>query len=253
MQVCSCHVTTHSPAAAGPVILVVDADASRAGDLRARLLDDGLECQALPDMEQGLQALRQRSFDVVITSCDHEDTWMEVMRWLGSHAPSTRAIALGLPRLAAQQEWLTARSIAAFDVVGTPLLEEVRRGASRRGFFGVGIEVELFDYVQMIALSGRDKCIEVDVPGGRSAKIWFEHGDIVHVMFEGAVGEEAFYKLLGCGVGKFREHFFVAPEERSIFGSSMHLLMEAARRADEGARRRRQHGRVPTAMCAQRM
>lgn len=245
VQVCSGHVTTNSPAAAGPVILVVDVDASRRGDLRDRLAAEGLECQGVPDAEEGLQALRRRSYDLVITACDHEDGWMEVTRWLGSHAPSTRVLALGSPRPAAQREWLTARGIPVFDQVEAALLEQARRGASRRGFFGVGIEVELFDYVQMVALSGRDKLIEVSCPGGSSvASLWFEHGDISHVEFGELVGEEAFYALLAAGAGRFTEAFFLAPPRRTVFASSMHLLMEAARRADEGTLETSDDGRV---------
>lgn len=218
-------------------VLLVDDDAAARFGMQKLLSGRGHAVQTLAGCSLAIEELRKRPYEVVVTDLELPDgDGTQVVEWIGSHAPSITTVVVSAHLSPQRRDWLESRGVTALEkpVEQDALVAAVERALSRRGFFGVGIEVELFDYVQMIALSGRDKCIEVDVPGGRSAKIWFEHGDIVHVMFEGAVGEEAFYKLLGCGVGKFREHFFIAPEERSIFGSSMHLLMEAARRADEG-------------------
>ena len=99
--------------------------------------------------------------------------------------------------------------------------------------FRAGIEVELFDYVQMVALSGRDKLVKIVTPLNEGF-IWFEHGDIVHAEFETHAGENAFYKLLAVGRGTFTEVFFTDPPKRTIMGSATGLLMEAARQMDEG-------------------
>ena len=75
------------------------------------------------------------------------------------------------------------QTLAVFDRFHIELVEEL---GPRRGFYGNSIEVELFDYVQMVALSARDKLVKVTTPVNEG-KIWFEHGDIVHAEFESHV------------------------------------------------------------------
>lgn len=157
----------------------------------------------------------------------------EVITWVGRCSPSMRVVVLGAEAGVAER----------FDAIGVrtvpdpddhPGLVDVLRGLGvRRGFFGNSIEVELFDYVQMVALTGRDKLVEVDTPRGLG-RVWFEHGDIVHAEFDQFRGELAFYKMLAAGRGTFREALPSPPPKRTIVRSSTHLLMEAARQTDEG-------------------
>jgi hypothetical protein len=85
----------------------------------------------------------------------------------------------------------------------------------------------------MVAVSARDKQLVVTTRQG-NGYIWFEHGDIVHAQYHDFRGEEAFYKMLAVGRGTYREVFYRPPPQRTIVRPSMHLLMEAARQADEG-------------------
>jgi hypothetical protein len=85
----------------------------------------------------------------------------------------------------------------------------------------------------MIALTGRDKLVELQTPRGNGF-IWFEHGDIVHAEYGEFRGELAFYKLLAVGRGSFREMISRPPPRVTVTRSSTHLLMEAARQSDEG-------------------
>jgi predicted regulator of Ras-like GTPase activity (Roadblock/LC7/MglB family) len=113
------------------------------------------------------------------------------------------------------------------------VVAELNETGVRKGFFGSAIEIELFDYVQMIALTGRDKVIEVATPND-TATLWFEHGDIVHVEYGDFRGEMAFYKVLSESRGAFREVYWRSPPRRTVTRSSTHILMEAARQSDEG-------------------
>lgn len=157
----------------------------------------------------------------------------EVIAWVGRCSPSMRVVVLGsATRLAERFGALGVRTVP--DPDDHAGLVEVLRGLGvRRGFFGNTIEVELFDYVQMVALTGRDKLVEVDTLRGLG-RIWFEHGDIVHAEFDQFRGELAFYKMLAAGRGTFREALPRPPSKRTIVRSSTHLLMEAARQTDEG-------------------
>ena len=155
-----------------------------------------------------------------------------VLDWIGRSSPSMRAVVLADADLARRYEVIGVRHLDAPDDHGQ-LIELLVSLGVRRGFFGNSIEVELFDYVQMVALTGRDKLVEVDTPRGLG-RIWFEHGDIVHAEFDQFRGELAFYKMLAAGRGAFREAMPSPPPKRTVVRSSTHLLMEAARQTDEG-------------------
>lgn len=160
---------------------------------------------------------------------------MGLVQWLGSYTPSTRVLAItegvGDAMIRAYASTPTIRVLERSDP--ELILAQLRELGPRRGFYGNSIEIELFDYVQMIALTGRDKLVEVVTPRG-TGRIWFEHGDIVHCEYASLKGERAFYELLSVGRGEFCEVFGQPSPMRTVTRSSIHLLMEAARQADEG-------------------
>ena len=176
--------------------------------------------------------LRDEMLDSVVCEARVQgDLAVRVVEWIGRCAPSMRVVVLGEVGLSERHAGLGVRTVQSGDLEA--LVEMLRGLGVRRGFFGNSIEVELFDYVQMVALTGRDKLVEVDTPRGLG-RIWFEHGDIVHAEYDQFRGELAFYKMLASGRGSFREALPSPPPKRTVVRSSTHLLMEAARQTDEG-------------------
>jgi CheY-like chemotaxis protein len=218
-------------------VLVVDDEVNLRFAVEKALRAAGHEAVAAGTVRQAIDRLREQAFDIVI--CDLRmpgGDGHQVIQWLGSHSPSTRTIVVSAfvtAEFRREYDPSTGLRIVEKPIELDALLRIVEETGARRGFYGRAIEVELFDYVQMVALSGRDKLVEVETPAGRGS-IWFEHGDIVHCTYGPHRGENAFYKLLAVGRGVFNEVFFRDPPTRSIVQSSTHLLMEAARQMDEG-------------------
>jgi CheY-like chemotaxis protein/translation initiation factor IF-1 len=218
-------------------VLVVEADLTRRLEAERTLRSVGYVVDAAASVRQALDRCYVGSYDVAIVGLDlgPGGDGRSLVRWFGGHSPSTRLVIVGGPLTAAEElEFRTAapRVFPPGTAVASVAEAAIGLGA-RRGFFGHAIEVELFDYVQMVAISGRDKLLEVETPLG-AGRIWIDHGDVVHVEYAGEQGERAFYRLLATGHGGFREAFYVDPPVTTIHGSSMHLLMEAARQMDEG-------------------
>jgi CheY-like chemotaxis protein len=228
-----------APEARAPTmrVLIVDDEASVRLAIERRLRADNIATVQASNVKQAIDRLRAEPFDVVL--CDLRmpgGDGSELVSWLSSYSPSTRIVVMSayvtdeFRSLYGSSPELTIleKPLDLATLVG--ILEQF---GPRRGFYGNAIELELFDYVQMIALSGRDKLIEVETPQA-VGRIWFEHGDIVHVEYRDLRGEMAFYKLLASGRGTFREVFNSPPPKVTVLRSSTHLLMEAARLADEG-------------------
>lgn len=197
----------------------------------------GHHADSASTVRQAIERLRSQPYDIVVTDLRMPGgDGLELIQWLGSYSPSTKILVVSAyitPEFRAQYENQGSIGILEKPVELAKLIALVEELGPRRGFYGNSIEVELFDYVQMVALSGRDKLVKVVTPISEGF-IWFEHGDIVHAEFEAHQGEHAFYKLLATGRGTFTEVFFADPPKRTIMGSATGLLMEAARQMDEG-------------------
>lgn len=232
-------VQDSAPQARAPTmrVLIVDDEASVRLAIERRLRAQNMATLQASNVKQAIDRLRAEPFDVVL--CDLRmpgGDGSELVSWLSSYSPSTRIVVMSA--YVTDEFRKTFGSAPGLTILEKPLELEhlvgmLEQFGPRRGFYGNAIELELFDYVQMIALSGRDKLVEVETPAA-VGRIWFEHGDIVHVEYRDFRGEMAFYKLLGSGRGTFREVFNSPPPKVSVLRSSTHLLMEAARLADEG-------------------
>ncbi len=218
-------------------VLVVDDEVNLRFAIERGLRKTGHHADSASTVRQAIDRLRSQPYDIVVTDLRMPGgDGIELVQWLGSYSPSTKIVVLsGFITEQIRREYggqATIRLIEKPVELGR-LIGIVEELGPRRGFYGNSIEVELFDYVQMVALSGRDKLVKVTTPISEG-RIWFEHGDIVHATFEQWRGELAFYKMLAVGRGTFTEVFYQPPPKRTIMGSSTGLLMEAARQMDEG-------------------
>jgi len=216
---------------------VVDDEVNLRFAIERGLRRAGHQADSASTVRQAIERLRSQPYDTVVTDLRMPGgDGLELIQWLGSYSPSTKILVVSAyitPELRAEYENQGTIGMLEKPVELAKLIELVEELGPRRGFYGNSIEVELFDYVQMVALSGRDKLVKVVTPISEGL-IWFEHGDIIHAEFEDHAGETAFYKLLATGRGTFTEVFFTDPPKRTIMGSATGLLMEAARRMDEG-------------------
>ncbi|MCA9714225.1 MAG: response regulator, partial [Myxococcales bacterium] len=217
-------------------LVVVDEMILRAA-IERRLMQEGHTAASVGGVREAVDLLQSELFDVVL--CDlhmSAGDGTELLMWLGSYRPSIPVLVICeamAPGMGNSYESGGSVRIVEKPIDLDKLVRMVEECGLREGFYGNDIEIELFDYVQMIALTGRDKSIIISTKVG-VGRLWFEHGDISHVQFGEIRGENAFYALLGMEQGTFRETLFRPPPTRSVVRPSMHLLMEAARRKDEG-------------------
>jgi hypothetical protein len=104
--------------------------------------------------------------------------------------------------------------------------------AGSDGFRGLLRKVGLQDVIQMECLSAKSSILEI-FNASLTGRIYIEHGEIIHAVAGGLSGESAFNKLLSLPGGEFSLKTFERPEERTIRGPWVALLMEAARTHDE--------------------
>ena len=217
--------------------LVVVGDQLLQAAIESRLQQVGHASASAAGVREAIDRLRREPFDVVLCELHPDGSeGTELLQYMTSYYPSTPVVVICealSPEFRGQYEGGGAVRIVEKPINLGKLVEIIEACGPHKGFFGNQIELEFFDYVQMVAVSARDKALVVTTRAG-TGYIWFEHGDIVHAQYGEYRGEQAFYKMLAVGRGTYREVFFRPPPARTITRPSMHLLMEAARQADEG-------------------
>ena len=113
------------------------------------------------------------------------------------------------------------------------VLNELGKHRPEEGFRGVLRRVGLQDVLQMECLSRNSSVLEVSNTS-LAGKIFIETGQIVHAQVADIIGEDALNQLLALSGGQFNLKPFSEPTARTISGQWEFLLMEAARKSDEG-------------------
>jgi hypothetical protein len=103
------------------------------------------------------------------------------------------------------------------------------------GFQGSIGSLPLVDLLQVWAMNRLSGLVTVTFDG-RSGRLYFVEGEIVHADAEGMVGEAAVRVILGWPEGTFELAPNTATLERSIEKSLSHLLLDAHRELDEARR-----------------
>ena len=102
------------------------------------------------------------------------------------------------------------------------------------GFGGVIEAIQLPDIIQLIGVSRRTVTLVITADQGK-AVIHFEDGEATHAVCGDLVGEDAFHEVFKWTGGRFNFTTPTDKAEHTITRSWQGLLIEAARRMDEGA------------------
>ena len=102
-------------------------------------------------------------------------------------------------------------------------------------YTGTLADIPLTDLIQTFQMGARDGVITV-TQDGRKSRIWCRGGEIIDAESGRLRGESAVYRILAFERGQVFADFRGEPRERSIELPANLLLLESARRKDEGAR-----------------
>lgn len=103
------------------------------------------------------------------------------------------------------------------------------------GFAGKLAEMGVAEICQFLEQNRKSGVLILNIEGVQSS-IYLMKGDVVHAETPGLQGREAFFALFGASSGTFRFDGSMPLVKRTIPMPTTSLLLEAARRADEGKR-----------------
>ncbi len=108
------------------------------------------------------------------------------------------------------------------------------RKEEQSGVSGSLADMSFSDLVQVLSAGGKSMDVSV-TSGEHEGRIVLRDGNVVHAETGGVTGEQAFYELMLWKVGQFSMSECQSFPEATVTASTMSLLMEGARLADEGA------------------
>lgn len=229
----------------GGRILIVDPEEVSLCALAPPLISMGYDVVAMPDTRSAREAMEEFRPDLILVSMDQTP---DRALWFCERVKGDARTA-GTPILAVvggDNAQLAVRCLraGANDFLAKPVNTELlflkvqnhlsAAGVSVKecGVSGSLDEMSFTDMVQILCAGRRsvDLFLTMDDEEGR---VYIRDGEIVHAMLGALRGEPAFYALMRWKSGTFTTRQCGESPERSIQSSSMSLLMEGARQADE--------------------
>lgn len=224
-------------------VLFVDDDPELGRTVPEALAARSMEVLVTADEEAARKAIREREVDVVLLDArletEHDGSLVKLTQSLEKPIPTILMMAAATARDA---EAALDRGVAG--VLDKPftqpdLLRALDRALSGESFRGRLSGLSLLDMFQVFNLSRRSLVVDVGVEP--PARVWFEHGQVVHAERGERVGEPVLESLLDISSGQIRTLPFAPAAQRSIERPFHSLLLDMFRARDEAT------GRAPSA------
>ncbi len=227
-------------------ILIVDPAETASAALAPPLADDGYEVDVVADGATAEKRVRADAPVAVLVSMDlPRQGGLRLCQKIKSD-PELASIPL-IALLPKHDETLTTECLRAGceDCFPKPvelerLFLRLRRlgapapaSADESGVKGLLAEMSFTDMIQILCAGGKSMEIVLSREGV-DGLVHVSEGAVVHAVAGDKTGEEAFYDIMGWKEGEFAMRTRTEFPDRTIQAPLMGLLMEGARRADEG-------------------
>jgi len=219
-------------------ILIVDDEPNITWSIQKYLAKEGYFIATADSAKKGAEILNTTEFDLILTDMKMPEVdGFQFLHWIKKHHPKAKVVmmtAFGSP--SARD---AAKKIGAYRYFEKPvdlnqLKKFINETLSEKGFTGNILDIYLFDFVQMILLSRKQKLISLTDPiSMQMGFLYLKNGEVIHAECGGLQGEEAFYTIMAMKTGIFSDMPWIEPPSRTINAPFNHLLMEAARIMDE--------------------
>jgi len=239
--------------AASPWVLIADPDTENASMLDFKLTQQGFNVVVVRDTEKAKEAVRNNSFDLIITEVDitpndgfdfiysiRKDSRCSnipiiILSKVSDPASVERGLNLGVV------DYITKPySIDVFVLKAKKTIENFNQQRSyeekkQRGVSGSLSEISIPDILQILSNARRTGLLSISSSRG-VGEIYLDSGRVVDAIYSGLRGEEAFYQIIGWEDGTFNLDPDVLMLGSTINRSTDGLIMEGLRRLDESKR-----------------
>ncbi len=227
-------------------ILIVDPNYSLDSSIALRMSNDGYVVTGVVDARKAAKVIMDSGTDLVISEVNLPGTdGIQLCRALrknagAAHIPFFFLTAEEGERLAAEcleagaDDFLKKPvdldliSLKIRHILSIKALKETKRGIT-----GSLTDMSATDIIQSLTSGEKDVEVTLENREGEKGQIYIQEGEVIHSQAGDLDGEEAFYSLMNWQAGAFEVVACSTFPPRTIHSSTMSLLMEGARLADE--------------------
>jgi CheY-like chemotaxis protein len=218
-------------------ILVVDDSVTIVSLMKKYLSSQGFNVTTTNSAAQCIDLLTLDSYDLVITDINMPDiNGIELVLWIRENRPEVQIIMMTAFGSDEIKEFASQKgALRYFDKpLNLKHIREVIEELSKnKGLEGNLVDINIFDFVQMIVLSRKQKLILIKDPVTKqTGKLYISYGDIIHAECGNLHGIDAFYSIMAMKTGHFTDTEWSDPEVKTINATPMKLFLEAIRKID---------------------
>ncbi len=221
-------------------VLVVDDEPNVVKTCKRILELEGFAVEGATDGTKAIKLYRSEDFDLVVT--DLKMPGMDGLKLLAAireHNP--RASVAILTAYGTKENVVEALQLGACEFLEKPLDAKTLVAAVRRileSNSGAVVQGNLRNLslpnIIQINCAERNAALLRIRQGGREGKVFFAEGNVVHATLAKKTGADAVYELLTWEDGEFELQMGISSPKQTIKASWSGLLLEGARRMDEG-------------------
>ncbi|MBC7475563.1 MAG: response regulator, partial [Candidatus Sericytochromatia bacterium] len=210
--------------------------------LKASLKEKDFIVTRIYSSDDFMDTIKARKFGLII--CDIrmiELKGLDFLLWLKNNQNNTRVLILS--DSISQEAKSFAKKYSTISYLKKPInlaelkdfLEKYTENSfSDKLFSGSIKDVNLFDFIQVISFSKKNKLVSVVDPSlQNSGFLYIKDGSIIHSEFENLSGEEAFYKMSENKKMVFSDLIWSEPKEQTIHIGLSNLILKAVRTLED--------------------
>ncbi len=225
-------------------VLIVDDDPEVLNSLRKELSKDSdfYQVEFVSSGKEALEKLEEEDYDLLITDIrmpgmDGVELLVEILnrgKWVHVMVASGEATMrmISLKKMEALEKFGVLNYIFKPYVPSSlrKLIKETLKKISEADYIS---GISLPTLLQVMELEGKSGILRVR-SGKREGAFFFDRGVLVDAVSGNKTGTEAALEILSWGDVKVQIEYLLSRRERAIKESITHLILEAARRKDEG-------------------
>jgi ActR/RegA family two-component response regulator len=220
-------------------ILLVDDDHRVVWSLGRYLIRAGFALSTCCSSRDAKYLLEQSDISTVVMEIQlPESNGLDLLDWISQERPGVKVIVVTTFGSDSVEQLCLKKGAAVYlhkPLDPTFLVEFLRRQpADNQRIAGTVSDIDLLDYLQLLALNRKSSVIDLSC-GAERGRIFVDQGLVVHAECGTQQGEAAFFHCFQAQHATFAAYSWREPTTRTMRTSGEYLLMEVVRLSDEAS------------------
>lgn len=201
-------------------ILIVDDEPLTSKIIEKYLKQRGYYVTTVDSAVKGAELLKKENYHIVVTDVNMpEISGLDFLLWIRQNSSSSQVIVMSAFNSSEIKDFVNQNgALNYFDKpVNVKELADFIDFTVKKAFLGNVTDITLFDFIQIVVLSNKQKLIKVtEYDSSESGYLYITSGKIIHAEYNGLTGLDALNKIMSIHNGKFSEINWKEPDVSSV-------------------------------------